>query len=297
MARKTLSMWINEALVDPDKPDKISAIALVHLVGQQRQEIHTVRINAGSNYDGESLEKLLRGKAEAYAQDLDTVQTFALLAFYGTNASEQAIFPFKVLPQADPSTMPLSTEAPTPEGRLMQKMRWDDALQMQVYRRQQTLDDHTIRIIEQQNRILAQSQTMLEQVMRDNMSAFTVVKELLNERALNQHNHRVEQLRLEENARTREKLLKFAPALVNTIVGKEVFPQSSADTALIETIAENLTAEHVAMLGQLLPPELAGPLANRIAKAIQDKEARDNELKKQLPQYQGTAEEDIGGGT
>jgi len=296
MARKSLAKWIDEALTDPDKEGPISAIALVHMVGQQRQELHTVKIGKTGTYDGASLEKLLRGKAEVYAQDMDTVQSFALLAFYGKN-TEEGIMPFKVLPEINPTTAGLSTEAPTEQGRMQQKMRWDDALQMQVYRRQQTMDDHSIRMLEQQDKMLARSQAMLDKVMADNMEAFTIVKELLNERAMGQHNHAMEQEKYKRESKEREQLLKFAPALINTLLGKEIFPQSVADTALIETIAENVEAEHIAKLAEIgLPPALMGPLSARVMKAIEDKEKRDAAEKKQLPAYSGSPEKDIEGG-
>lgn len=296
MARKSLAKWIDEALVDADKDGPISAIALVHMLGQQRQELHTVKIGKTNSYDGASLEKILRGKAEVYAQDMDTVQSFALLAFYGKN-TEEGIMPFKVLPEINPATAGLSTEAPTEQGRMMQKMRWDDALQMQVYRRQQTMDDHSIRMLEQQDKMLMRSQSMLEKVMADNMEAFTIVKELLNERAMGQHNHAMEQAKFQRETQEREKLLKFAPVLINTILGREIFPQSTADTALIETIAENVEAEHIAKLAEIgLPPALMGPLSARVMKAIEDKEKREAASNKVLPQYSGNPESDIGGG-
>jgi hypothetical protein len=296
MARKSLAKWIDEALVDSDKDGPISAIALVHMLGQQRQELHTVKIGKTGTYDGVALEKILRGKAETYAQDMDTVQTFALLAFYGKN-TEEGIMPFKVLPEINPATSGLSTEAPNEQGRMMQKMRWDDALQMQVYRRQQTMDDHSIRMLEQQDKMLMRSQSMLEKVMADNMEAFTIVKELLNERAMGQHNHAMEQAKFHRDTQEREKLLKFAPALINTILGREIFPQSTADTALIETIAENVEAEHIAKLAEIgLPAALMGPLSARVMKAIEDKEKRETAATKVLPAYSGSPEKDIEGG-
>ena len=297
MARKTLAKWIEEALVDPDKDGQISAIALVHMLGQQRQELHTVKLGPTGNYTGEGLEKLLKGKAEAYAQDLDGVQTFALLAFYGGKNTEQAIMPFKVLPQVNPETAGLSTEAPTAEGRMAQKMRWDDALQMQVYRRQQLMDDFSIRMLERMDTMLGHSQSHNATLMKDNMEGFTIIKELLNERAVKAHNFAMEQLKYQRSSQEREKLLKFAPALINTLLGKEIFPQSTADTALIETIAENLDEGMITKLAEVgLPQELMGPLAARVMKAISDKEEREKQAAKQLPKYSGTAEEDIGGG-
>ena len=298
--RKSLAKWIDEALTDTDKDGPITAIALVHMLGQQRQELHMVKLGSTSNTSGEALEKLLKGKAEAYAQDLDGVQTFALLAFYGKSNTEQAIMPFKVLPQVNPETAGLATEPPTPEGRMQQRMRWDDALQMQVYRRQQVMDDHSIRVMERMDSMLGRAQSMNESLMRENMEAFTIIKEMLNERALGQHNRQMEQLQFQRATEERQKLLKFAPVLINTILGKEIFPQSTADTALIESIAENLDDKMISKLAEMeLPQEVMGPLAARVMKAMEDKEKREAEARKakELPAYRGPAEEDVTGGS
>jgi hypothetical protein len=298
MARKSIAKWIDEALTDRDKDGPISAIALVHMVGQQRQELHTIKMGATGNYTGEALEKILKGKAETYAQDLDGVQTFALLAFYGGTDTPQAILPFKVLADVNPGTAGLATEPPTAEGRVQQQMRWNDTLLSQVYARQAAMDNHAIRMMEQQNVMLQRSQAMLDKVMADNMEGFTIIKELLNERAIGQHNHAMEQLKYQRNTQEREKILKFAPVLINTILGKEIFPQSMADTALIESIAENLDESMIGKLAEVgLPQELMGPLAARVMKAMEDKEKREAAASKVLPAYKGPAEEDIGGGT
>lgn len=298
MARKSLAKIIDEALVDPEKDGRISAISLVHMIGQQRQEVYTIKIGATSNHDGASLEKLLKGKAETHAQDMDTVQSFALLFFYGGKNIEQGVQLFKVLPTVNPETAGLSTEAPTAEGRLQQDMRWKDALQMQVYRRQETMDNHSIRMLEQQDKMLQRAQDMMGRLMTENMEAFNIVKELLNERALGQHNHAMEQAKFHRETEERAKFLKFAPVLVNTIFGKEIFPQSTADTALIESIAENVDEEMIQKLAGLgLDPMVMGPLAARVMKAMEDKEKREAAARKVLPQYNGTPEQDIGGGT
>jgi hypothetical protein len=296
MARKSLAKWIDEALGDKEKEHTISAFALVHMVGQQRQELYTMKISPTGSYDGGSLEKVFKGKAESYAQDLGTVQTFALLAFYGKN-TEEAVQPFTVTPESNPATMGLTTEPPTVEGRVQQRMRQDDALFIQVYRRQQTMDDHSIRMLDAQDRMLARSQAMVEKLQAENMDAFVLVKELLAAQANDSHKLRMEQLAFQRSTNEREKLIKFAPVLINSILGKEVFPQSTEDTVLIETIAENLEEKHIAKLAELdLPPMLMGPLMGRVMKAMEQKEQREAESKKQLPAFKGSAEDDVSGG-
>lgn len=67
----------------------------------------------------------------------------------------------------------------------------------------------------------------------------------------------------------------MAPALVNSIAGREVFPQSSEDTALVDAIAEGVKPEQIAMLAHLVPPSLAGPLMDRLGRALDAKAERE----------------------
>ncbi len=206
--------------------------------------------------------------------------------------------PFKILPEFNPTTGGLSTEAPTEQGQIQQKMRWNDALQTQVYARQAAMDNHSIRMLEQMDKMLERGQMNELRLAAENMEAFTIVKELLNERANGQHTRVMEQQNYQRETNERSQLLKFAPVLINTILGKEIFPQSTADTALIETIAENVDDVMIGKLAEAgLPPVLMGPLSARIMKAIEEKEKRENASSKVLPAYAGSAEQDINGGS
>ncbi len=294
--RKSLAKWIDEALVDKEKDAPCSALSLVHMVGQTRQEIHSIKIAPTGSYDGKTLEGVFRGKAEAYSQDLQTVQMFALLAFYGKN-TEESVQPFSCMPAHNPETMGLSTEAPTVEGRTQQAMRWADAQQTQVYRRQQTMDDFSIRMLEQQGRMVDRQGQMLERVMHDNMEAFTIVKDLLMQLSDKREGAAMARAEYERSTQERQKLMDVAPLLINQITGREVFPQSKEDTILVETLAQHVTPEHVEMLAALgLPPELLGPLASRFKRAIEEREAKAAAANKVLPAYRGPIDEDVTGG-
>jgi hypothetical protein len=58
--RKTLDMWIKEALTDPDKDGKCSMISLVHMVGAQEKEIHTTKFSPGKTWDDKELASIRR---------------------------------------------------------------------------------------------------------------------------------------------------------------------------------------------------------------------------------------------
>ncbi len=133
--------------------------------------------------------------------------------------------------------------------------------------------------------------------MHENMDAFNLVKEMLSAQANNSHQMRMTELNYERSSAERQKLIQFAPVLINSILGKEIFPQSTEDTALIQSIAENLEPEHIAKLAEMnLPPMIMGPLSARIMKEMDRKQKEAEAKSKALPAYKGNAEEDIGGG-
>lgn len=268
MARKSIQAWIHEAMVDPDKDDPISMMALVHMTGQQTREIHTTKFSSGKSWEAKALAEMFRGKAETYSQDLSGVQTFNLLAFYGGRSEPQAAFPFIVNSVADPANAHLSTEPPTAEGKAMQGMRQTEMLFQQTYRRQAAQDDYTLRLLEIQNR-------MLSETMSENREMFVVMKEMMMTTALNQHQHKMKELEYQRSSEERKKFLTFVPPLVNTILGRDVFPQSTEDTALIESIADSLSEEDVMKIAGVIKPEMLGPLMARVEKALIKKRKED----------------------
>jgi hypothetical protein len=258
--RKTLDKWIEEAIKDEEKEGGISQLALVHMVGQQQEELHTTKFSSGKSWTARQLAEMFRDRALTYCQDLPGNHTFCLFAFYGGRSEPEAKHPFMIHSQAD-SAMISGTEPPTPEGRMMQSMRQSDNIFNQVYRRQQTLDDFSLRFMAVQN-------DFLEKTLQDNREMFTIMKDMMANAALNQHQHRMEEMKYERSTEERKKFITFLPALVNTILGKEVFPQSTEDTALIESIADSLTEEDVAKVASVVKPEMLGPLMARVEKAL-----------------------------
>ena len=90
-------------------------------------------------------------------------------------------------------------------------------------------------------------------------------------------------LQFERDTEERRKWLNFAPPLINTLLGRDIFPQSTADTPLVESIAESLTEADIMKLASSLKPELWGPLAHRFHGALQKKQLEKQRTKNLLP--------------
>lgn len=260
-SRQTLEQWIHEAIIDEDKSKPITSLSLVHRAGVREQEIHTTNLG-NRQWSAQELAKMFYGKAESYAAELPGTQTFNLLAFYGNNPQWEAIKPFMVAGQEELPGM--ATEQPTKEGLVQQAMRHTEAMTQAFMRQTQALT--------------GAMQAMFEQVTRENISlraenrdAVVIVRDAMLAMTGQRDEQKMKQLEFERASREREKWLSFGPAFINTILGREVFPQNTADTALIDAITDSLTEEDIHKLAGtgVIKPEIWGPLTARMAKSME----------------------------
>lgn len=282
MAKQTLEGWIHEALTDVDKEKPCSAFQLVHMVGQGEREIHTTRLGS-KQWLAKDLATMFRHKAEGYCQDIPGVQTFCLLAFYEKDEPE-ARHPFLI--NGDTDLHGLSTEGPDEKGFRMQGMRHLEALTQLNHRS----IAHAIDTLSNLNANLMRENLAVRQ---ENREGFAMMKELLAAQALNRHEYKMKELEFERSTEERKKWLDFAPSLVNTILGTEVFPQSTEDTALIESIADALSEDDLMKLGSVLKPEVLGPIAARFEKHFKSKKLKGATASKLLKSK--SAEDDAAG--
>lgn len=277
--RTTLDMWIRDAMSDSDKDGDISAIAMVHMVnGQDGKEIHTVKFGPNKTYQPDQLASVFRGRAEAFAQDLPGVQTFELKAFYGTSTEPRAFQPFMVSGTLDNHGM--GSETPDDRGHRAQQMRHSDAFFAQVFRRQESLDAATARVIEHQSKIIEMLGGQMATLQHENIEAFAVTRDLLLAQADKRHEYNMQQLEYQRKTKEKEQFLKLLPALVNGLTGKEIFPQGTQDTALIESIAESLDEKTAMRVAEILPPQMVGLLMPRLTEVLEKKE-REKRLEEQ----------------
>ncbi len=242
---------------DPDKEGSCIALSLVHMVGASDKEIHTVRL-IGKALLHRDLADLFQKKADAYSQDLPGVQTFCLLAFYGDNDKEpQARHPFTVtgdLGLGDGSG--LLTEPPTQNGLLQQMMRHTESMVQLTYRATAQVQDTLIRSNDSQAR-------QIHDLQEENYRMLEVLKTYILDRENHRHDHEMKELEYQRSSAERQKWLALAPSLVNQILGKQIFPQNTEDSALIEAAAEHLSREDMQKLAAKLPQEIMLPLLKR----------------------------------
>ncbi len=267
--RQTLEAWIAEALEDDEKrgpsgehPWPCRQITLVHMQGPTAsREIHPALVEGKS---AKILSQIFEGKAQSYAQDLPGVQTFNLLAFYGTTHEAQAFHPFTITGEAfHPG---LATESPDATGILQQLMRHLEIKEKLHVQERVTVFDTLMQTID----FLSKGYARLQE---ENAEAFAIMKEIMLEKSLNSHDQKMKELAFIRGTGDRDKIMKVAPALINQIAGREVFPQSTADTAILEALVDNVEPEMLEMFlaSGKIPVEAAGLLKARFTEIAESK--------------------------
>jgi len=268
MGRQTLESWISEALSDPHQDGPCWMINLAHMRGTSPEEIVSMKLT-GRQWVPRELAGLLLRKAEGYAQDLPGAQqTFCLFAFYNKSTEYGAKHPFVVRGQEDFTG--LGSDSPDGKGVLQQGMRHTEIALGMALRHQKEVNDQMLtmfRLIGEQNAVL----------LKENIDAMSVAKEIMMSQAAEEQAGRMQLAEYNRKTSEREKLMQLLPPLANQAFGREIFPQSSADTAIIENITKSLTEEQLAQLMSILKPEQAALLAPRMEKILRE-QAEQNQL-------------------
>jgi hypothetical protein len=274
MAYQTLDQWITEAHSDTeDKDGELTMLSLVHVKGISEQEIHTTRLNTGKKWTVKELATLFQKKAEQYAEQLNGVQTFYLLAFYAGRTEPQARKPFRVNSSVDLVESGGSTEGPTGTGLTQQAMRHMEAV-FQLSIRQQA------QAFSAQEKALEMLSTTNYKLMKEVGDSQEIIMKLVLERADKTHEHRMEELRFSRGSEERHKLLGQIPPLVNTIMGREVFPLPTEDTSLMNLIAEEMDIDRInkLMTSGLFSPKLMALLAARMERYLNRENEKDTRI-------------------
>jgi len=125
---------------------------------------------------------------------------------------------------------------------------------------------------------------------------------MLLEQVKNDREHEMKVLEYERNTKLMAGLTKIAPAMMNTITGREIVPQGTVDTAILETLAEVLDEKVMAQLAPIMakvPPEMQGVLMSRLQQIIEQKaegeERVEHSIGKMEPKKLAAAELDLNG--
>jgi hypothetical protein len=291
---KNLIQWLNTALAGVDKvkldgsPASCIGFSLVHVAGTVagggiEKEIHAVNIG-GKKFDDAAVSQLaetLYGTAQTDAQNLTGSQQYIIYAIYEEQGAgpPKARYPLRINGHIVNSPGDVSTEAPTEEGRRMQRMRHDEGYS-------QMLTVGLANLINQQNAFITiQNQALIEKT-RENINLMEATNRLLVERVTMDREHELKVLTAQRNQALIEGAVKLAPALMNQITGREIVPQATADTAIIEAVAEALsdpeTMQQALPLVAKLPAAAQGVLMSRLQQVAEAKKTAEDRVRNAL---------------
>lgn len=273
MAKKSLEAWIRECMSDTDKDGPLTALTLVHMQGTVEKPLHRCNLQPGSSSTPRAYADLLRGKAEAYAQDLSGVQTFQVLGFWNGSNEPQAFQPFVVTGALLDSSAGLMTEAPTKEGQTAQSMRHTEALMQAMMKERAVILDKSLQLVDAAMRFASTVGDRLTHTEQENIEALTALKEMVLSRDAASHKADLELAEYNRKTEVQKELVKMIPPLANQLTGKTIFPESTVDTAIVEAVAENVTPDQLAQIAGILnlPPQKIALLAGRLNQITQAK--------------------------
>lgn len=268
--RKNLRQFITECLLVSDKQDlygvkKCTGFSLVHMRGGQEVELKTIKIGS-RQWEPKDLAELFESTAETFAGGVPGTQQFQVMAFYDDNERPQSFYPFRKT--CDPEHDGITTEPPTPTGQLSQMMRHLEA-------KERMTSQYTVSIFSILERTVKVQADRIAALEKEQFDAVDLAKEMILKSASENHGREMELLKAKQSAGDREKVLALLPAVVNRVTGKEIFPQSTADSALFENLAGSLTEKQVQQLSSILTPEQWGLVAARLVDVVDKKIAKE----------------------
>jgi hypothetical protein len=273
----TLAKWMGQRLADPNKrkTDGSQAFpthfAMVHKAGMGEKEVYSTPL-LGKTFDDSSTQALanvFESTADNDCQDMPGRQEYIVYAFYEDSNQPQGRFIYKTNGHIVSEPGETATEAPTNEGRLQQRMRHDEAYS-------QVLITGMANLVNQQNQFIKVQGDRLDATTRENTEMFTGFKEMMIREADRNHEHTMAEMKHQRGTELMNRAMKLIPPLANTVSGREIFPQSTADTAIVEALADAIDETMLAQLAPLLakvPPEMMGVLMSRMESIVKEKTA------------------------
>ena len=262
--RQSIAEWLQQAVDDDQKGGECYALAVVHLTdgGAGQREVDRMALPAEMTI--REIGARFEQRVEQHVYDLPGHQAFRLYAFYGASKEPGAEFPFA---RSGTLQFPANvTEAATKEGLLAQTMRHHENMSNHYLAGQKELILGFAQLAREavnHNQALA---TETEQLRRELADARKILDESASSHERTAHEITERQRKEERDDLMRRKFMEWAPALINTITGKKVFPETTEDTSIVNGLLDSMGPEHISMLIGVLQntnPTAAGIVSAR----------------------------------
>jgi hypothetical protein len=276
--RQTVDQWVESVIKESVEGHTCSAVTCLHLkgVGGATEEVVTKPLEPPINV--KELADHLVGRAEGFAQELPGLQTFKLLAFYGSN---QPYNPFHFT--VSDGTIMSRTEAmqsahePTPTGLLGQLMKHNE----QLVQANMTLTQQNMQIAQGILGMCLGPQGIITQSRQTELEAIGVVRDATLDMFERRQKARMDELEAAQKLQTRKAILEAVPHMVNRFTGREVFDETHNKAAILDKLAVKVSPQDLDLMVQLgkLTKEEALLLAQQFAAIVEEKRKEQDALK------------------
>lgn len=276
--RQTVDTWVQTVIADVIEGRTCTAVTCLHLkgMGGATEEVVTRPLEGPVNI--KELADHLVSRAEGFAQELAGLQTFKLLAFYGT-AEPHNPFHFTV----SDGTVISRSEAmqtahePTPTGLLGQLMKHNE----QLVQQNMVLTNANMQLAQGVLGMCLGPQGIIAQSRQSEQEAIAVVKDATLNMFKERKEARIEELKAVQQIQTRKAIMDAIPHMVNRWTGHEVFSETANKAAIVDKLAMKVTPQDLELLVQLgkLTQEEALLLSAQFAAIVETKKKELQALK------------------
>jgi hypothetical protein len=271
--RNILTDWVKKVLIGniKEKHGECTSLALMHRIGQDWDLVESYSVAPG---DAKDWTELFLNLAQSQSYDLPGSQEFCIKAFFNKKDDSEARSPIFQITGKGQVDDGFATEAPDAKGIRQQGMRQTE-LTFQLALK------HTATLLDASSRHIAQQASIIADTGKENREMMSLVKELVLARSKEDHAIRMDEMTFLRNSQLMQTAARVAPGLVNQLMGKEVFPQSTADTEILRAIAGRINdPRQLQGLQMFLGNELGAIVTNRLVDLVKE----ENEVKKKATQ-------------
>jgi len=285
--RDTIHQWLTEQLEVVEEQGALSIVSLAHIDGTGTdRELYSMKSGSPKWNNVDEMTDLFWTSASRHAKGLPGHQQFVLNAIFGSHGKPTRFLPFGLVGQvqlgtAGGGTMApyMSTEGPTPTGQMMQSMRLQEMLVQASFADR----NHVSRVLlEFIDKIVAEN----AQIKKENGELWLALREQFTKMLTDARTHQMDLLKFMRTTEMQRRLMTLAPAILNMLAGREIFPRTVEDTAIMQGIAELVdesTLDKLLMTLSTKPEatELVNVITLRLA-AIRAQKAEDKEAERKL---------------
>ncbi len=289
----TIQEWLEEAVFDPNSEKKATRVASMYnrpppLNGTK--EAFSTEMK-GKTWNATELAKVIKGKSETFVQDTPGIHTFTIEVFYESSQEAGASHNFTIIDGELKSggSARTITEHPDAKGIVAQAMRLGEHFANMAA----TMIQHqSVSMMQRESRWYDREHELQTEV-RD---SYGIINDMLMKQSQAQHDLRMKELEFSRATLREGQIMKYLPAMANGLSGRELIPQSTVDTTIIEGLYEHVTPDKLQKLVELgvIPEDAVAPIVLRFNQIKEAKEREAQAIREMAPASNDPREDAMG---